>query len=322
MIGFNSEFKNLKDYILKITYRIWEERGVESIRDFYGENVIVKTPTSVTDNLEEVIISTYKTLEMFPDRQLFGEDVIGSEKEKGTFYSSHRILSTATHLGKGFYGPPTQSKLTYRVFADCICKENRIIDEWMVRDQSAIVKQIGLNPRQFGQQLALNQKNIIGKVPNSEEYIERWKGLDYSVPPSGIVKILSETYKNVWEKSEFDSLKQSHNRACQIYVPGGEILYGHNEFTNFLQGYLKSFPKGSFKIHHWIVNEEEGKNTRIAFRWSYYANHSGAGFFEDPKGEPVIIMAITHAELQENLVVREYLAIDEISIWMQIFNQN
>ena len=66
---------------------------------------------------------------MFPDRKLFGEDVIGSEYENGTFYSSHRILSTASHLGKGFYGSPTGSKLTYRVIADCICRENKVIDE-------------------------------------------------------------------------------------------------------------------------------------------------------------------------------------------------
>ena len=98
MEGFDSEFKNLKDYILKITYRIWEERGVERIRDYYGEKALVKTPTSVSDNVEDVISSTYKTLQMFPDRELLGEDVIGSEDVPGTFYSSHRILSSAIHL--------------------------------------------------------------------------------------------------------------------------------------------------------------------------------------------------------------------------------
>ena len=58
MNGFDSEFKNLKDYILKITYRIWEERGVERIRDYYGEKAPVKTPTSVSYSVEDVISST------------------------------------------------------------------------------------------------------------------------------------------------------------------------------------------------------------------------------------------------------------------------
>ena len=321
MIGFDSEFKDLTDYILKITYRIWEERGVERIKDYYGENTIVKTPISVSDNVDEVISSTYETLRMFPDRKLFGEDVIGSEDEPGIFYSSHRILSTAIHLGDGFYGAPTCSKLTYRVIADCICRENKVIDEWMVRDQSAIVKQIGLDPRLFGQQLALKQKETMNVVSSPEEYLKRWTGPLHSVPLSGIAKNLSETYQSVWEKSEFSSIEKSHNRACQIFAPGGRTFYGLEEFIKFLKGYINSFPKGSFKIHHWIVNEEEGKNTRIALRWSYSANHTGIGIFDDPKGAPVVIMAVTHAELQENLVVREYLAIDEISIWMQIYNQ-
>ena len=318
MEGFDSEFNNLKDYILKITYRIWEERGVERIRDYYGEKAPVKTPTSVSDNVEEVVSSTYETLKMFPDRQLFGEDVIGSEDEPGTFYSSHRILSSALHLGDGFYGSPTSSKVTYRVVADCICRENKVIDEWMVRDQSAIVKQIGLEPREFGQQLALNLKETGNVVPSSEDYVKRWEGPPDSGPLSGAAKNLAQTYQAVWEQSEFSALEKSHNRACQIHAPEGKVIYGRDQLIELLTGYTKSFPKGSFRVHHWIVNEEEGKNTRIALRWSFSAEHTGLGSFGEPTGAPVVIMAMTHAEMQEGLVVREYHAIDEISLWMQI----
>jgi hypothetical protein len=65
MKGFETEFKDLKDYILKITYRIWEEREVERIRDYYGEKTPVKTPTSVSYSVEDVISSTWDTLKMF-----------------------------------------------------------------------------------------------------------------------------------------------------------------------------------------------------------------------------------------------------------------
>ena len=41
-----------------------------------------------------------------------------------------------------------------------------------------------------------------------------------------------------------------------------------------------------------------------------------------PTGVPVVIMAMTHAELQEVLVVRESHAIDEVSIWMQIIGHS
>ena len=318
MEGFDSEFKNLKDYILKITYRIWEERGVERIRDYYGEKAPVKTPTSVSDKVEDVISSTYKTLQMFPDRQLLGEDVIGSEDEPGTFYSSHRILSSATHLGDGFCGSPTGSKVNYRVIADCICRGNKVIDEWMVRDQSAIVKQVGLEPHEFGRQLAFNLKEAGSAVPSSEDYVKRWEGPPDSGPLSGAAKNLAQTYQLLWEQSELSALEKSHNRACQIQAPEGKILFGREQLTKYFNGYITAFPKGSFRVHHWIVNEEVGKNNRIAMRWSYSAKHTGFGSFGEPTGAPVVIMAITHTEMQEGLVVREYHAIDEVSLWMQI----
>jgi len=255
---------------------------------------------------------------MFPDRELLGEDVIGSEDVPGTFYSSHRILSSAIHLGNGFYGSPTGSKVTYRVMADCICRENKVIDEWMVRDQSAIVKQIGLEPREFGQQLALNLKETGSAVPSAEDYVKRWEGPPDSGPLSGAAKNLAQTYQAVWEQSEFIALEKSHNRACQIHAPEGKVIYGRDQLIEFLTGYTKSFPKGSFRVHHWIVNEETGKNNRIAIRWSFSGEHTGLGSFGEPTGAPVVIMAMTHAEMQEGLVVREYHAIDEISLWMQI----
>ena len=216
MNGFDSEFKNLKDYILKITYRIWEERGVERIRDYYGEKAPVKTPTSVSYSVEDVISSTWDTLKMFPDRQLIGEDVIGSEDLPGTFYSSHRILSTATHLGDGFYGSPSGSKLTYRVVGDCICRENKVIDEWMVRDQSAIVKQIGLEPDQFARQLISKLKEEGSEIPTAEEFVSRWTGPPDSGPLKGAVKNLAQTYQAIWEQSEFSILEKSHNMALSL----------------------------------------------------------------------------------------------------------
>ena len=37
MKGFDSKFKDIPDYILKITYQIWENQDVESIREYYGD---------------------------------------------------------------------------------------------------------------------------------------------------------------------------------------------------------------------------------------------------------------------------------------------
>ena len=185
---------------------------------------------------------TLQTLHMFPDRQLLGEDVIGSEDEPGTFYSSHRILSTMTHQGDGFFGPPTGKEVHTRIIADCICRENKVIDEWMVRDQSAIVKQIGLDPKEFSLRLAEDWKNSGQPLLTADDLVNRWTGPPDSGQASGIVEKLIATYTSVWENSELRLLEQSHDRACQVHSPGANTLHGRKQLTDFLTGYQASFP--------------------------------------------------------------------------------
>ena len=80
------------------------------------------------------------------------EDVIIGDKAEG-FYSSHRVRSTATHLGDGDFGPATNRPITMLAIADCLCRDNQVVEEWLVRDQAAIAIQLGLDPVAFGKAL-------------------------------------------------------------------------------------------------------------------------------------------------------------------------
>lgn len=71
--------------------------------------------------------------------------------------SSHCLLSTATHLGDGIYGEATGKKLTCRIVADCHAINNQINDEWLVRDQGAIVRQLGRTPKDYARDLIERQ---------------------------------------------------------------------------------------------------------------------------------------------------------------------
>ena len=318
MNGFDTEFKDLRDFILKITYRIWEEGGIDRIRDYYGESAPFKTPLNVTNSVEDVVRSTRETLQMFPDRQLYGEDVIGAENPVGTFYSSHRILSTMTHEGDGVFGSPTGRKVVTRTIADCICRENQVVDEWLVRDQSAILLHIGEDPKSFGEKLAQADRAGGISVPEPEALVARWTGPPDSGPIQGNAKRIADSYEAAWEAGEFDALIDTHDRAYQGFAPGGELLYGRDGLVNFLTGIRAAITDTVYQVHHWIEQRENEKNPRIALRWSVAGTHSGVGRFGSPTGSPVVILAMSHLELQHGLVVREYHGIDELSIWTQI----
>ena len=144
--GFDPRWASEEDYILGITRAIWEDRGIHTLHDYYGEDLIVRSPASVVEGNDGIVAATLATLAEFPDRELPGEDVIWTEVGQTAFLSSHRLICTATHTGAGIYGAPTGRRLEYRIIADCFCEANAVRDEWLVRDQGAIVRHRVLGP--------------------------------------------------------------------------------------------------------------------------------------------------------------------------------
>ena len=102
---------------------------------------------------ENAIAATMATQAELPDRALLGEDVIWCGSPEEGMLGSHRILSTATHAGDGTYGHASGGKLRYCTIADCHARDNRIDDEWLIRDQGAIVRQLGWEPARRRQRI-------------------------------------------------------------------------------------------------------------------------------------------------------------------------
>jgi len=78
------------------------------------------------------------------------ENRSGPGDEEAGFLSSHRLVSSGTHTGHGPFGPPTGKSFTVRVIADCAARDDAIYDEWLVRDNGGIVRQLGFDDAQFG----------------------------------------------------------------------------------------------------------------------------------------------------------------------------
>ncbi|MEX0311366.1 MAG: ester cyclase, partial [Tateyamaria sp.] len=153
MKGFSNRWKDFPDYIIGITKEIWEDRGIATLHHYYSPDIVVRSPASVVIGNEKVIGATMATLAEFPDRTLLGEDVIWSGAPEEGMLSSHRLLSTATHMADGVYGKASGKKLTYRIIADCHAINDQINDEWLIRDQTAIVNQIGWDAKEYAADL-------------------------------------------------------------------------------------------------------------------------------------------------------------------------
>lgn len=315
MKGFDREFSDAPDFCRKITHRIWEDRGIDRIREYYAEHIPVHTPSGDSSDADDVVRSTTETLYTFPDRQLLDEDVISSEDSSGVFYSSHRILSVMTHLGSSGWGEPTGAEVYVRGAADCVYIENQVTEEWLIRDNAALLTQTGSGAREVAFELAEQQP---GRFPSPESLLVSWSGGPDSGPPMGLAQAYAKNLEEMLTEAKVRNLGELYDQAATLYGPGGRNYFGSNRIGRFYIGYIASFPKSSFRLNHWIERRIADHPVRIALRWSMETKHEGHGHFGKPSGAPIAILGVTNAEIWHDKVVREFHVIDELSVWRQI----
>ncbi|MEE4120765.1 MAG: ester cyclase [Paracoccaceae bacterium] len=322
MRGFDEKFRDFPDYILGITRQIWEDRGIATLHRYYAPEIVVRAPGSVVVGNEGVIAATMATLAEFPDRELLGEDVIWSGSPEDGMLSSHRILSTATHSGDGVYGRATGTRLRYRIIADCHARNNSIDDEWLIRDQGAIVRQMGWEPEAYARDLIAREGGpevcVRPLTPETDQpgpYAGRGNDDEWGARHADLLTRIMG--------ADMAAIPEVYDRAVQVEYPGGATGHGHGPADRFWMGLRAAFPSGEFTVDHVIGRHDKLMPPRSAVRWSLWGRHDGWGAFGRPTGAEVYVLGISHAEwgslgAANPTLRREFTLYDETAVWKQI----
>ncbi len=312
MKGFDAEYTDLPDYILKCTARIWEGRDIAALDWHYGDDLLVRTPAGINRGNQAGKANTMATLTEFPDRQLLGEDVIWCGDDDAGFLSSHRILSTATHQG-GAFGPATGLQVKFRTIADTFCRENRVWDEWLIRDNAEIALQLGRTARDAARAMIASGNRDAALTPANDEpgpYTGRGNDNAWGQRHADILcRIFRE---------DFSVIAQDYDRACHVSLPGGKDVNGRAGVDDFWVGLRSAFPSAAFRIDHQIGRDDPMFSPRSAIRWSLTGRHEGLGRYGAPTGADVHVMGVSHAEFGPWGIRRETTLVDDIAIWKQI----
>jgi predicted ester cyclase len=325
MQGFSNRFVDFPDYIVGITKEIWEDRGIATLHEYYAPDIVVRSPASVVVGNGNVIAATMATLAEFPDRTLLGEDVIWSGTPETGMLSSHRLHSTATHANPGVYGAPTGKALRYRIIADCHAINNQIDDEWLIRDQGAIVRQLGIDPKDYA-------RDLIAREGGPEQCVTPYTPANDVAGPyqgKGNDNAWGQRYGDILTRimgADFTVIPEMYDRAANLEYPGGVHALSHDGADRFWMGLRASFPDAEFKIHHQIGREDPMMPPRAALRWSLHGKHDGWGSFGVPTGADVFVLGASHAEFGALIggfprLRREWVLFDETAIWKQILLQ-
>jgi predicted ester cyclase len=310
-------YASVPDYIYGITREIWEDRGIgEKLARYYADDCLVRAPTGLTTGMAGVAGDTLQTLHQFPDRQLVGEDVVWSNHGDGSFLSSHRLISVMRHGGAGRFGPASGRLVKSRIIADCWVKDGQVKEEWLVRDQAAFARCLGLEPHELAAQL-LAQDRATGRRPFFLPEHDRTGVCRPEIADDPAVAAYVEAYERILGGKSTAAVREHYSPGAAVAVPGGDWCNGHAEIDAFFVSYLASAPDAVLRIENAIVNRDEEQPPRVALRWSLSGTHAGWGRFGAPSGAPLYIMGMSHAHLVNGRIVAEWILVDEVSVWKQ-----
>lgn len=325
MKGFDPEFIDIVDYITRITYRIWEGKQVGLCYDYYSDDCPVYTLAGVTIGAEEVTQNTLSTLAAFPDRTLHAENIIWGGNDIDGFHSSHLIKTSMTNLGSSDMGPATKRSATFFVIAHCIIKDNKIIEEWLVRDNYALAEQLNYDPHEVArnkakiapqQRLTDWRKSEINRVVQTVTHERNsFSGIGDKSPEAFIAALL----QNIWNARLLGDVNQGYSESAVIHSSANTNLVGHQQINMFYSQLLGTVTQLKYSSDYCCSIPNSFGGVDVAVRWTIAGNHGGSALYGDPTGIPLLILGESHYRITDGLISEEWTIFDELSVLVEIY---
>jgi predicted ester cyclase len=322
--GFEEDYIDIIDYIVRITTRIWEEGGIGRIYDYYRYNSRVHNDTGWRYGNDIIVADTVGTINAFPNFRGYAEEIIWAGNDEVGFYTSHRALMVAHNTGYSQYGPPTGKKVAVWCIANCVSLENEIYEEYVLYNTSAILKQLGYNLFEKARELA-PYTDLSGLKDPSFGEPDRLPG--HGKPPIIPAKTSSEfdvddflrrAYHEIWNWRLLNKLYSYYATNAKVHGPTDREYYGLGAFKSFILSMLAMFPDLALHIDeiYWMGNEQEGFRSNA--RWSMVGTHRGPGIYGEPTGKQVVIWGISQHVIKNGKIQEEWMLFNEFAVLQQL----
>ena len=321
MPGFDPDYLDFVDYILRCTHRIWEERNIGLCRTHYAQDVVMHTLTGPTRGAEAVVQSTIGALASSSDRQVIGEDVIWSQDPDGRLYSSHRLTSQMTHMGDDpVLGPATFLPIGATTIADCAVVENRIVEEWLVRDNGRAVLQVGKSNWAVAQAQAATDRA-------GDQQCFAWRaaaiaairnGSDVAVSPGHPAVTVIAMLRMAFVKDMLGEAAEGLSNIVEVRWPTGRIGVGRGYWIGCVTQLRAMLHDCAFAAQHVAARPNPDGSVALAIRWSLVGHHRGLGPWGPPSGRELLIIAVSHYRIEQGAITEEVTVFDELAVLRQV----
>ena len=324
MKGFEAQYKNIIDYIVRITYRIWEDKNIGYIYDTYSNDCRVWDEFGLQSGSEKIVADTVHTNNAFPDIRLFADEVIWAGDENASFHTSHRTIITGTNTGYSKFSEPTGKSVRLFCIANCVAKNNEIYYENVVYDTAALITQLGLNVNQVAKDIA-NKVNIGPFAPDfknskPKRKTGKAKPISFEIPEkvSNVREFVHSIFNTIWNRRNFSAIDHVYSDNIVFEGSTGRLFKGKKQLRSFIISIVASFPDLTLSIEdiYWMGNEQDGY--LVSIRWGAIGAHKGNGYYGAPTDKECYIWGITQWQIENNKIIKEWTAFNEFGILMQL----
>jgi hypothetical protein len=319
--GFEPVYRDIVDYIIRCTHRIWEEKNVGLCRTHYSDDCVMHTLAGPSVGKEVVTQNTVTSLASYADRLVLAEDVIWSEDAPGVYYSSHRISSRSTHFGdEPLIGRATMRGTGVTTIADCKVIANRIVEEWLVRDNATAMWQVGADPREIAETAAAADRegDAARHAWRAEAIAATCNEGDVAVDEGHPAAPLAAMLRSAFVDDLYGDAAALLSPSVEVRWPSRRHGFGRGFWIGCLMQLANGIQDRSFRCEHVAARPLPHGDIAVALRWSLAGVHRGTGVWGEPSGRELWLLAVSHFRVRGGLVVEDATVFDEVSVLRQI----
>ena len=318
--GFDPVYSDIVDYIVRCTHRIWEQKDIGLCRTHYADDVVMHTLAGPAAGVAAVVQGTVAAMGAYPDRVVVAEDVIWSEDAPGRFLSSHRITSHSTQTGDDGTVAASLRAVDATTIADCLVVRNRIVEEWLVRDNASALIAVGLDPWAVARGLAdADRDGDPSRHAWRAAAIARVRGEPgAAVPPDHPAAVPAAMLATAFGADLYGEAAQALSPTVEVRWPSGRHGLGRGFWIGCLLQLRTALHDVAWRLEHHAARPLPDGDVAVALRWSIAGRHGGAGVWGPPSGRDLLVMAVSHYRLRAGRIVEETTVFDEVSVLRQI----
>lgn len=319
--GYEPVYRDFVDYIMRCTHRIWEEKNIGLCRSHYSDDCTMHTLAGPAVGAENVVQGTIGSLGYSSDRQVIGQDVVWSDDGDGILHSSHRINGQMTHMGDdAMLGPASFRGTGATTIADCACRANRIVEEWLVRDNWRAVAQVGGDPWSVAQvQAAADREGDSARHAWRAAAIAAVRaGADVAIAGDSPAALPAAMLISAFRNDLFGDAAAALSPVAEVRWPSMRRGYGRGYWIGCATQLRAVLHETALTIDHVAARPLPHGDIAVAVRWSLAGRHAGSGVWGPPTERDLLVMAISHYRLRGGAIVEDVTVFDELAVLRQV----